>query len=88
MCCDSWTWLECCVKRRCIRTAKNEVDIDNAISQLQDKCGKQLYSYHRKAMDSYTYMHICSFLWSHLNDKVSDEEFVQVRDSFSMTKWA
>ena len=32
-----------CVKRRCIRTAKNGADIDNAISQLrqlQDKYGK------------------------------------------------
>ena len=34
---------QCCVKRRCICTAKNEADIDNAISQLsqlQDKHGK------------------------------------------------
>lgn len=33
---------QCCVKRRCIRIAKNEADIDNAISQLcqlQDQYG-------------------------------------------------
>ena len=45
---------------------KNEADIDNAISQLrqlQDKYGRQLYSYNINAMDSYTYIYICSFPW-------------------------
>ena len=57
-----------CVKRRCIRTAKNEADIDNAISQLrqlQDKYGKRLYSYNINAMDSYTYIHM-QFLMDHV----------------------
>ena len=57
---------QCCVKKRCIRTAKNEADIDNAISQLcqlQDKYGRQLYSYNINAMDSHTYIYICSFPW-------------------------
>ena len=57
---------QCCVKRRCIHIAKNEADIDNAISQLcqlQDQYGKRLYSYNLNAMDSYTYIYICGFSW-------------------------